>query len=71
MSLNYSSIWVAVGNGERGTYQACLLPMVAFAGLDERHGGLHTASLAFFGGLAAYQLFGATSFSVVRMALGL
>lgn len=71
VSLNYPSIWSAVGNGERGTYEVCLLPMVAFAGLDEQSAHLRPAFLAFFGGLATYQLFGATSFGIVRMALGM
>jgi hypothetical protein len=71
VSLNYSSIWIAVGNGERGTYEVCLLPIVAFASLDREHAVLRQAFLAFFGGLVVYQLFGASSYVVIRMAIGL
>jgi hypothetical protein len=71
VSLNYSSIWIAVGNGERGTYEVCLLPIVAFASLDREHAVLRQAFLAFFGGLVVYQLFGSSSYVVIRMAIGL
>jgi hypothetical protein len=71
VSLNYSSIWTAVGNGERGTYEVCLLPIVAFASLGREHAVLRQAFLAFFGGLVVYQLFGASSYVVIRMAIGL
>lgn len=40
VSLTYSSIWVAWGNGERGTYEMFLLAIVALLSLDRREVGL-------------------------------
>lgn len=71
VSLNYSSIWEHVGNGERGTYELLLFLIVCFASLGSApaNARLRTVFAGFFGALALYLIAGAVDAVLVRQVL--
>jgi hypothetical protein len=70
ISLNYPSIWVNMGNAERGTYEVLLLSIVVWASLP-RASWLHGPFLSYFGALAAYLLFASVNRGIIRQVLGI
>ncbi len=56
ISLNYESIWVHVGNGQRGTYETFVLLALVSVGLVRLSRGWRIGVSAFWGLTAAYVL---------------
>jgi len=69
VSLNYEKIWSWVGNGERGTYEAFLLALVAAFSFGTLPRGLRWALAAFGVALVAYDFQIGTHATWFRAAL--
>jgi hypothetical protein len=68
ISLNYASIWVSVGNGQRGTFEVFVLLALSTIG-QPRSRPLSGAMVAFWSLTAAYVLFWSPDASFIRGTL--
>jgi hypothetical protein len=69
MLLNYQSIWVHVGNGQRGTFELFVMLALTSVGLKDANRGLRMARMSFWVLAAGYVLFGSFEAPWLRQAL--
>jgi hypothetical protein len=71
VSLNYTMIWVHVGNGQRGTYEVFVALAVSTIDIRQYPPALRVSLSALWCAAAAYVFYGAYSAEFIRGALGL
>ncbi|HEV3140931.1 MAG TPA: hypothetical protein VGY57_10465, partial [Vicinamibacterales bacterium] len=69
ISLNYSSIWVHVGNAQRGTFETFLLLALVSIGMRAYSRAIRAALIAFWIGAAVYIFFGSFDSEYIRDAV--
>jgi len=69
VSLKFDSIWVHVGNGQRGTYELFVMLALASVRLGALPQVFRNGLRAFWGLTAAYVLYGAFDAAFVRESL--
>ncbi len=69
VSLNFSAIWVAVGNGQRGTYEVFIMLALVAVDASVCRRDVRVGLLAFWGLAAVYVFYAAFDATLVRGVL--